>query len=199
MTKFMSRINLLILINTSTMAERLVILSDMWGSKKGLWITSYLGYLQQYFDIVFYDSQQLTGIESAGSTTENICEALAGGGVQRAAKQLIRKEKIPSHYLTFCAGGTIAWQAALMGLPVKSLYSVSPVLLSEQLKKPSCPVKLMFGEYQEDVPSESWAVSRGIEYKKVQRFGRELYSDEKIIREVCMNLLDDVLKKQYQG
>ena len=35
------------------MAERLVVLSDMWGAKKGLWITSYLGYLQQYFDIVF--------------------------------------------------------------------------------------------------------------------------------------------------
>ena len=41
------------------MAEKLIILSDMWGSKKGLWITSYLGYLQQYFDITYYDSQPI--------------------------------------------------------------------------------------------------------------------------------------------
>ena len=42
-----------LLINITFMAERLVILSDLWGAKKGLWITSYLGYLQQYFDIVW--------------------------------------------------------------------------------------------------------------------------------------------------
>ncbi len=52
-----------LLINITFMAERLVVLSDMWGAKKGLWITSYLGYLQQYFDIVFYDSLQLSDIK----------------------------------------------------------------------------------------------------------------------------------------
>ena len=45
------------------MAQKLVIVSDMWGAKKGMWITSYLGYLQQYFDITFYDSQQLANLE----------------------------------------------------------------------------------------------------------------------------------------
>ena len=45
------------------MARRLVVLSDLWGSKKGLWITSYLGYLQQYYDIVYYDSRQLADMD----------------------------------------------------------------------------------------------------------------------------------------
>ncbi len=54
------------------MAERLVILSDMLGSKSGLWITSYLGYLQQYYDIVYYDSQQLANIDVPIKTLKNI-------------------------------------------------------------------------------------------------------------------------------
>jgi hypothetical protein len=113
------------------MAERLVILSDMYGSKRGLWITSYLGYLQQYFDIVFYDSKELANIELEVSSDENIYEAFVGGGVNTAVAHLLKKEHLPGHYLTFCAGGSIAWKAGLMGLPMKSLFAVSPLGLEE--------------------------------------------------------------------
>jgi len=45
------------------MAEKLVVISDKWGAKKGLWIASYFGYLQQYYDIVFHDCQQLGNVD----------------------------------------------------------------------------------------------------------------------------------------
>lgn len=181
------------------MAERLVVLSDMWGAKKGMWITSYLGYLQQYFDIVYYDSQQLSDLEIIEYTPENICKAFNQGGMDTAVAQILMKETEPSHYLTFCAGGLIAWNAALKGLPMKSLYAVSPLNLEEKIERPDVPIKLLYGEYHEDIPPRKWVDHTNIPLEVVPKFGRELYTDEKIIRKVCLNMLETMLKKQYAG
>jgi len=176
------------------MAERLVVLSDMWGAKKGLWITSYLGYLQQYFDIVFYDSLQLSDINLKSYTAENVKEAFCNGGMNTALAQLLIKEREESHYLTFCAGGTIAWNAALCGLPIKSLTAISPLNLHLQTEKPNCNINLLYGEYQDDKPSPEWASDMDVNMEIIPKFGRELYSDDKIIQKVSLNLLQALLK-----
>src|SRR5690606_2199355 len=111
------------------MTNRLVILSDMWGSKKGLWITSYLGYLQQYYDITFYDCQHLANINIAIDSAENVNKEFINGGIDTAVTHLLTKETEPSNYLAFSTGGTIAWKAALRGLPMKSLYAISSTRL----------------------------------------------------------------------
>lgn len=176
------------------MAERLVVLSDMWGAKRGLWITSYLGYLQQYFEIVYYDSQELADLDRLSRAPDKICEALEAGGYERAVAQLLKKESVESHYLTFCAGGTIAWKAAAKGLPMKSLYAISPIWLHRQTDRPEVPVKLVFGEYMENRPSPAWAQNLQIPLEVIPKFGRELYSDEKIIDKVCLELLESITK-----
>lgn len=180
------------------MAERLVIVSDMWGSKKGLWITSYLGYLQQYFNIVFYDSRELAQIDKTKGSSEELYKAFVGGGMELAVSQLLARENEKSHYLTFCAGGTIAWYAALKGLPIKSLYAISPMNLHQINEAPPCPVTLLFGELQEERPSTEWVINTKSVMEVVPNFGHEMYSDEKIIRKVCLDLLELVIKKQYQ-
>ncbi|HMB64442.1 MAG TPA: hypothetical protein VKN36_15285 [Eudoraea sp.] len=181
------------------MAERLVVLSDMWGAKKGMWITSYLGYLQQYFDIVFYDSKHLADLDILVYSPENVYEAFVNDGMKTAVAQILKKEVVPSHYLTFCAGGTIAWHAARKGLPIKSLYAVSPIDLHLEHNKPEVPMKLLYGEYQQPIPSEEWAGQLDIDMEIVPKFGNELYMDEKIIQKVCLFLLETMLKKQYAG
>ena len=181
------------------MAERLVVLSDMWGAKKGMWITSYLGYLQQYFDIVYYDSHQLSDLDITEYTPEKVCAAFNEGGMDTAIAQLLMKEQTPSHYLTFCAGGLIAWNAALKGLPIKSLYAVSPLELQNELDRPAIPITLLYGEYHDPIPSNKWADHMNIPIEVVPKFGRELYTDEKIIKKVCLNILETMLKNQYAG
>ncbi|WP_411030178.1 hypothetical protein [Spongiimicrobium sp. 3-5] len=178
------------------MAERLVVLSDMWGVKKGLWITSYLGYLQQHYDIVFYDCQQLAHIDLAVNSTENLREAFLNGGMDTAVAHLLIKETGPSHYLAFCGGGTIVWKAALKGLPIKSLFAISPANLYSEQDKPDCPVKILCGENQEDRPSLEWSKELKVPMEIMPNYGRELYSDEKIITKVCQDLLDRVIQKQ---
>jgi hypothetical protein len=183
------------------MAERLVVLSDMYGSKRGLWITSYLGYLQQYFDIVFYDSKELANIELTVNSDENIYNAFLQGGMDTAVAHLLKKEHHESHYLTFCAGGSIAWKAGMMGLPMKSLYAISPLNLEVFDWKPECPVHVLYGEYgdfKKLLPSGGWSERVGVPVEIVPKFGYELYSDEKIIQKVCLSLLESMLKKRYQ-
>ena len=181
------------------MAERLVVLSDMWGSRRGLWITSYLGYLQQYFDIVYYDSQELAGLDLVVKTRENLSKALSQGGYDTAVTQLLAREKTPSHYLSFCVGGTLAWKAALKGLPMKSFYAISPPSLEREQLKPDCPVKLLYGELHQERPGADWADPMQVNMRVEPKFGQELYSDEKIIRKVCLELLEEFMRKKHKS
>lgn len=181
------------------MSKRLVILSDIWGCKKGLWITSYLGYLQSYFDITFYDCRELGYVDIGTNTAESLHNAFLEGGMERAVKQLLKEEKEPAHYLTFCAGSTIAWKAALKGLPIKSLYAISPFNLPGSVEKPDIPVKLLYGEYQKLTPEEERSPEKGLTTERVARFGHELYTDEKIIQKVCLDLLENHFNIRFKA
>ncbi|WP_076547969.1 hypothetical protein [Maribacter ulvicola] len=174
------------------MAEKLIIVSDMWGAKKGLWITSYLGYLQQYFDITFYDSQQLANLDILIQTEENVHSAFINGGIDTAVSHLLKKETQPCYYLAFSTGASIIWEAAKKGLPVKSLYGVSPTRIRKKNERPSVPFQLVYGANDKFRPSEEWADRLGVEMEVVPNYGHTLYTDEKIIQKVCMDLLQEV-------
>ncbi len=181
------------------MAERLVVLSDMWGVKKGLWITSYLGYLQQYYNIVFYDIQQLSNIDLTIQSKENLHSAFVEGGIDTAVAHLLKKEKTSSHYLAFSTGGTIAWKAALKGLPMKSLYAVSATRVRKENLKPECPTTLLYGGNDKFRPNEEWSEKVNKELSVVPNFGHEFYSDEKIISKICKDLLGTVTAKPAEA
>ena len=169
----------------------------MWGAKKGLWITSYLGYLQQHYDIVFYDIQQLSNIDSFKLTSDNKCQEFIKEGLDTAVAHLLKKESIPSHYLTFCSGGAIAWHAGLKGLPMKSLFAIAPKGLNTIEEKLTCPTNLVFGEYHKGIPSEEWIQQMDIYSEVVPKFGEDLYSDEVIIQKVSLYLLESLIRKQF--
>jgi hypothetical protein len=178
------------------MAEKLLILSDMWGVKKGFWITSYFGYLQQYFDITFYDCQQLANIDELINTEENLHKAFVKGGIDTAVAHLLKKETEASHVLAFSTGGTIAWKAALKGLPMKSLTALSATRIRMEESSPNVDMNLIFGECDKFKPGMIWAKQLGLDVNVIPNFGHELYSDEKIIAEICLGLLKKVTQKE---
>lgn len=180
------------------MAEKLVILSDMWGAKKGLWITSYLGYLQQYFDITYYDIQQLSNIDVVVNSAENVNRAFVEGGIDAAVKNILNKEKEPAHYLGFSTGGTIAWKAGLAGLPMKSLYTVSATRIRAEEMKPDCNTVTLFGDQDMYRPKLDWHQNVGVKSNLIKDFGHTMYTDEKIISKVCLDLLKSVTQKHKE-
>lgn len=169
----------------------------MWGSKQGLWITSYLGYLQQYYDITFYDCQHLANINVAIDSAENVNKEFVNGGIETAVAHLLTKETEPSNYLAFSTGGTIVWKAALRGLPMKSLYAISSTRLRLENERPQGDIKLLYGENDEFKPSQEWLGIMGVDTEKVIGFGHNLYTDEKIIGKVCKELLNKIMQKQF--
>ncbi len=173
-------------------AERLVIVSDMWGAKKGLWITSYLGYLQQYYDIVFYDVQQLANLDIKINSEENIHQAFVDGGIDTAVAHLLKKETQPSHYLAFSTGGTVLWKAAALGLPVKSIYAVSATRVRYEEEKPKTDITLVYGENDDFRPTSNWLSKMKVNTDIIENFGHTLYTDEKMIKSICKDLLDKV-------
>ena len=178
------------------MTEKLVVLSDMWGAKKGLWIASYFGYLQQYYDIVFYDSQQLGGVDVPLNTEENVHQAFLDGGIDTAVAQLLRKETQAAHYLAFGIGGSIGYRAALAGLPMKSLMAISAVDIQAEGQRPNVPLKLIFGAQDAKRPSAQWTAEVGVQLELAPHFGHGLYTDEKIISDICLELLESVIQKK---
>ncbi len=180
------------------MAERLVILSDMWGGKKGLWIASYLGYLQQYYDITYYDIQELANIDVVVGTDENIHRAFVEGGIETGVAHLLNKETVPAHYLGFSTGGTIAWKAGLQNLPMKSLYTVSSTRTRTEENKPNCNVKALFGDKDLFRPKLNWSEKLDVNTDIIGGFGHTMYTDEKIISKVCLDLLNNVIHKNQK-
>ena len=179
------------------MAEKLVVISDKWGAKKGLWIASYFGYLQQYYDIVFHDCQQLGNVDVSISSEENIDKAFfEDNGIERAVSNLIRKENEPAHYLAFGVGATVVYKASLKGLPAKSITAISAIGIESEEQMPlTTNVQLIFGECDKKKPSLKWAKRAAANLRIVPNFGHTLYSDEKIISEVSLELLENVTKK----
>lgn len=178
------------------MAEKLVVISDKWGAKKGLWIASYFGYLQQYYDIVFHDCQQLGNVDVSIFSEENIDNAFNEGGIERAVSNLIHKEAEPAHYLAFGTGATVAYKALLQGLTAKSVTAISASgIENENRMAPSSDVELIYGECDKSKPGLKWAKSIGVNLRIVPNFGHSLYSDEKIISKVSLELLEKVTKK----
>jgi hypothetical protein len=156
-----------------------------------------LGYLQQYYDITFYDCQHLANISLEVNTPENVHKEFINGGEETAVAHLLKKETEPSHYLTFGIGGCIAWKAALKGLPLKSLYTISSTRLRLEQERPLASVQLLYGQNDEFRPSADWAEQIGVDVEVVPGFGHELYTDEKIISKVCQDLLAKVMRKRY--
>jgi hypothetical protein len=183
------------------MAERLVILSDMWGIKKGLWVTSYLGYLQQFYDIVYYDCQELANVDFKIESEEELHNEFVSGGIEVAVANLLKKESnaIPSHYLAFSIGGTIAYKAGLSGLEIKSLYTVSATRLRKEIEKPSFETRFVYGSVDKFKPSDVWASNLGLELTIIDGYNHDMYSDEKITKEICQELLAKIAKKQLSA
>lgn len=179
-------------------SERLVVLSDMWGPKKGMWITSYLAYLQQYYEIEYYDIRQLANVDLLKQTEKNIHTAFVEGGIETAVSHLLKKETKPAHYLAFSMGGSIAWKANLKGLPMKSLYAVSATRVRKEVERVDGDVKMLFGSKDLYRPSAKWSETIGVDLEVVDNYGHEMYSDSEIIKKVSLDLLKKVMVKPEQ-
>ena len=76
--------------------EKLIILSDLWGSLKSDWLPHYTEILEKHFEIEYYDCRELGEIDLKECTEEKIHQQFMNGGIDRAIKYLLKTDSLKS-------------------------------------------------------------------------------------------------------
>lgn len=138
------------------MKPLLLLLSDLWGSKKADWVKHYTVLLSDHFSIQYIDCCELGQIDTSVYTQEHLHQQFVQGGIDKAVVQLNDSKNTASHILAFSVGGTIAWKACLQGLDAASLTCVSATRLRHETKAPNLGVQLYFAKEDAFQPNNEW-------------------------------------------
>jgi len=172
------------------MQPRLIILSDLWGEQKSEWIQLYIEKLALTFDVKFYDCCDLGQIDTEVYTEKHLHQQFVSFGIDNTVQKLIELEKEPFHLLAFSIGATIAWKAALLGLPLITLHAISATRLRHETNIPKIPIQLYFGMNDAYTPSKDWCNQFNTE--NIILFdseSHEMYKKEEIAVLVCESIL----------
>lgn len=167
---------------------RLLILSDLFGGENPEWISYYKVILESKFDIKYYDVLKLAQIDSLENETE-IHNQFLNGGIDKAIYNLLNNEKEEIAVLGFSIGGTIAWKAALQGLNVNRLFTVSSTRLRFEKKLPNCKIRLYFGENDSNKPQLDLFSDFEIPNLIFKNKGHNLYLEKEYAGKICNEIL----------
>lgn len=165
-----------------TTKQRLVILSDLWGSRKSDWVSYYTSNLREHFDLVHYDSPALGEVNDLIHTEEDLHHQFIEGGLTKAVQALLKMERERITVLGFSMGGTIAWQACNSGLNAQSSFALSSTRLRLETNKPATRIELFYGEEDTYRPSSQWFEEMGLRENIFDQEGHEFYKKKNLPR-----------------
>ncbi|WP_117879352.1 alpha/beta hydrolase [Aureibaculum luteum] len=176
------------------MKPRLIILSDLWGIEKSVWINDYTEILDSIFEIQYYDCCDLGQVDKLEYQENNLHNQFINGGIEVATKRLLELEKKRIDVLAFSIGGIIAWKAQLNGLKINTLYSISSTRLRYEKEKPKCNLSLYFGDKDNYKPTSEWFDRIELNPKIFKNKEHKLYTEIGCISEIC-----DDIKTPYNN
>lgn len=172
--------------------DRLVIISDLWGSQNSDWLQSYIQVLQERFTIHYYDSCKFGQIDTSNYNQENLHQQFIDGGIQKAVDQLTELEKNKVNILTFSIGGLIAWKYGLATDKIISLVCVSSTRLRYETHRPNGTIQLFYGTKDEYRPSVDWLENMGLDYEHIDDQGYHLYTDPTFAEKLGRKLISTI-------
>jgi pimeloyl-ACP methyl ester carboxylesterase len=161
---------------TNSKKSRLVILSDLNGKNGADWLGKYVETLSPFFDVKWYDCQELGAIDK--TIESQIHTQFIEKGIDIAVDKLGVLESNLTTILAFSIGGTIAWKAILKGLKVERLIAVSATRLRYETQVPACEMKLYFGEEDDFKPNLDWFEQMNLDYNCIKKGKHECYKSE---------------------
>ena len=172
---------------------KLIILSDFWRNQKAEWISNYTSVLDHYFDLTFYNCADLAGITLIDVQHEKIHQQFVDGGIDRAVKNLLKRETEKINILAFSLGGTIAWKAALLGLKVENLFAISSTRLRYEFEKPAIKMELLFGDDDSFKPDAEWFEKMALRPNFITNQDHEMYKEKEIAHEICSIIINKIV------
>lgn len=181
------------LLNTNK-KQRLIILSDLWGTEKSYWTAYYIAILKDYYDIKYYDSRVLAEIANTGFCEKSLHDKFIHGGVEKAVSNLLLEEKDSSTILGFSIGGYIAWKACNSGLNSKKLIAVSSTRLRYETEMPSMNIELIYGEEDAYKPNTTWFDKINLNPIIYNKLGHDLYKEKEVAKSIAERIIQNRLK-----
>ncbi len=170
------------------MKKEIIIISDLWGAKKSDWVSLLSNLLSPYYDITFYDSCMLDEVNINPYEERHIHGQFVKYGIKKACENLLIKETRPKIYIGCSVGGVIAWKAALLGLPIEKLITISSSRLRKEKKKPSCPIRMYFGVTDPYIPNMEWINSIGKDHVQILSGDHNIYKESNTITQIVDEL-----------
>ena len=164
--------------------KKLIILSDLWGKRESDWINHYVTILENHFEVTFYDCCEMAEIDLSEYSEDKIHQQFTNGGIERAVKAILDKEKGNINVLGFSIGGFIAWKAILDGLKAESLTAISSTRLRYEDKRPECVINLFYAEKDAYKPIDDWFSKLNLEMNIYKDEQHEFYRNEKIAADI---------------
>jgi len=170
--------------------QKLLIFSDLWGTKKATYLPQYTDLLQPKYDIQFVDCCQLGQVDTSNYTQDNLHQQFINGGIDLAVENLLKNHPQTVDILAFSIGSTIAWKANLAGLKVQKFHAISATRLRYETIKPASQIRLIYGALDAYRPDEKWFKDLEIiDYCIFEHEGHELYQKPRIIQQICQQCL----------
>ncbi|CAM1365762.1 conserved hypothetical protein [Tenacibaculum sediminilitoris] len=170
------------------MKQRLIILSDLWGTINIPWFSIYVDKLSEDFEVISYNSCELAEIPEKNLLEEERHRFFAEKGIDKAVTNLVTLEKEQLIVLAFSIGGTIAWKACLKGLNIENLYAVSATRLRYETAKPKAETILYFGEKDNYKPNKDWFDKMEVDYHITPKKVHEMYKEEEFAKRLCLQI-----------
>lgn len=171
------------------MKKRLLILSDLWGFTQAKYLAAYLKQLEPVYEVQIYDSCHLAELPQGHKTQEERHQHFVTGGIQRAVDALLNAERERVEVLAFSVGGTIAWRAALAGMPVDRLFAISATRLRYEERRPACALRLWYGALDPYQPNAGWYEEMQLSAYQWPGQGHDIYKDPSVMEAICRELL----------
>ncbi|MGF1923761.1 MAG: alpha/beta hydrolase [Bacteroidia bacterium] len=169
--------------------KKLIILSDLWGKGRSDWINNYVTILENHFEVIFYDCCELAEIDSVEYLEDKLHQQFTNGGIDRAVKAILDKEKGSIDVLGFSIGGLIAWKAILGGLNAESLTAISSTRLRYEDKRPECTINLFYAGNDKYIPIDDWFRKLNIEMNVYPEEEHTFYINKGIAIEVSNKII----------
>ncbi len=171
------------------MKEKLIIISDLWGTEKSEWVINYTQILKAKFEIKFYDSCELGKIDKSVYNQDHLHKQFINGGIKTAVDKLLELEKHPINILAFSIGGTIAWKFGIKHKKIKTLTCVSSTRLRKETQRPNGRLQLYFGEKDEFKPKNEWFDNMKLEYEILPNKKHLVYSEPKFAVQLSKKII----------
>ncbi len=173
------------------MRKRLIIISDLWGREKSEWLINYTQILKRDFDIAYYDSCELGGIDKSDYTEEKLHKQFVNGGIEKAVESLIKTEKGKVNILAFSVGGTIAWQFGIKSDQIDSLICVSSTRLRYETVRPNGRITLYFANNDSYKPPVEWCEGMALNCNIIIDKEHQFYRESKSSDQICKQIIED--------